>query len=85
MIFDRENAARTEHQRRVAHVTRQQQCPERTLLGGQPVAAGQVLGRVEGLEVRSEIDGLLRGVTRDGVRVAAGAKLADVDPRNVYG
>lgn len=48
---------------------------------GDSVRAGQVLGRVEGEALRAAIDGVVRGITRDGVGVAAGAKVADVDPR----
>lgn len=54
----------------------------RTDLGiGQPVRAGQLLGRVDTYELRSAIHGVVRGITRDGVRVSPGAKVADVDPR----
>jgi xanthine dehydrogenase accessory factor len=48
---------------------------------GRPVRAGQVLGTVGRHELRASIDGVVRGITRDGVRVAVGAKVADVDPR----
>ena len=48
---------------------------------GQPVRAGELLGRVDEHELRAAIHGVVRGITRDGIRVAAGAKLADVDPR----
>jgi xanthine dehydrogenase accessory factor len=48
---------------------------------GDAVKAGDCLGAVAGQEVRSQISGVLRGITRDGVPVAAGAKVGDVDPR----
>lgn len=52
-----------------------------TLEIGDGVRAGQVLGRVGDEELTSSIDGVVRGITRDGVPVTAGAKVADVDPR----
>jgi xanthine dehydrogenase accessory factor len=48
---------------------------------GDAVQAGQLLGMIDRQEVRAAIDGVLRGITRDGVPVGSGAKLADVDPR----
>ena len=48
---------------------------------GDAVRAGQVLGRVGDEELRAAIDGVVRGITRDGVPVGLGAKVADVDPR----
>jgi xanthine dehydrogenase accessory factor len=48
---------------------------------GDPVAAGQVVGRVGGHEVRAQIPGMLRGLLRNGVPVHEGLKVGDVDPR----
>jgi xanthine dehydrogenase accessory factor len=48
---------------------------------GAIVAAGDVVGHVEGEPVTTPIGGLLRGAIRDGVVVEAGAKVGDVDPR----
>jgi xanthine dehydrogenase accessory factor len=48
---------------------------------GQAIRAGQTVGTIDGQPLRAAIDGLVRGVTRDGVQVSAGAKVADVDPR----
>lgn len=48
---------------------------------GDRVAAGDVVGRVEGAEVRTAIAGVLRGLVRTGVPVTAGLKVGDVDPR----
>ena len=48
---------------------------------GTPVAAGAVLGRVNGTPVRTEISGVVRGLIAGGRTVAAGTKIADVDPR----
>lgn len=50
---------------------------------GDPVRAGDPLGTLDGQPLMAAIDGLVRGVTRDGVRVTAGAKVADVDPRGM--
>jgi xanthine dehydrogenase accessory factor len=49
---------------------------------GDPVDAGELVARVDGREVRSQIRGLLRGLLRAGVRVWPGLKAGDVDPRN---
>ena len=48
---------------------------------GDSVRSGQVLGRVDEQELLAAIDGVVRGITRDGVRVGTGAKIADIDPR----
>lgn len=48
---------------------------------GERVAAGELVARVGPHEVRSAIDGVLRGLLRDGLDVTAGAKVGDVDPR----
>ena len=50
---------------------------------GDKLRAGDTIGAVAGETVVSHIDGVLRGVLRDGLRVSSGAKLADVDPRGV--
>ena len=47
---------------------------------GDTVLEGQVLGRVNGSEVRSKIDGTVRGLLLPGP-VTKGLKIADVDPR----
>lgn len=49
---------------------------------GARVKAGQVVATVDGQPVRVEIAGALRGLLRSGVRVAAGCKVGDVDPRD---
>jgi xanthine dehydrogenase accessory factor len=48
---------------------------------GQPVRAGEEIGRVDEHVVRAPISGFLRGLARDGVAVSAGRRLAEVDPR----
>lgn len=40
-----------------------------------------VVGDVEGVPVKSQIAGLVRGLLRDGVEVSLGTKVGDVDPR----
>ncbi len=48
---------------------------------GDRVVSGQVVAVVEGREVRAKIDGVLRGLVRNGVWVGANCKIGDVDPR----
>ncbi len=48
---------------------------------GDRLAAGEAIGRVGDAELRAEIDGVLRGLLWSGLEVAAGFKVADVDPR----
>ncbi|HET8569832.1 MAG TPA: selenium-dependent molybdenum cofactor biosynthesis protein YqeB [Candidatus Limnocylindria bacterium] len=48
---------------------------------GDPVRRGEVVGTVAGEPVCSAFDGCLRGLIHDGVRVHAGMKVGDVDPR----
>jgi xanthine dehydrogenase accessory factor len=52
----------------------------RTMLG-ERVAAGAVLGELEGEAIRAPIAGTLRGMARDGVRVQCGHRVIEVDPR----
>jgi xanthine dehydrogenase accessory factor len=49
-------------------------------LGGR-VEAGQVVGHVEGEPLVAKVGGIIRGIVKDGLPVAAGAKLVDIDPR----
>ena len=48
---------------------------------GDVVRAGETVARVDDSEVRSAIDGVLRGLLRDGIEVSDGFKVGDVDPR----
>jgi xanthine dehydrogenase accessory factor len=48
---------------------------------GDMVKAGQIVARVGGVPVQAEIHGVLRGMIRGGIRVPAGTKIGDVDPR----
>lgn len=48
---------------------------------GDTVAAGAVVGHVDGHPVETEIEGLIRGLVASGIEVPEGAKLGDTDPR----
>ncbi len=48
---------------------------------GAAIEPGQAVGAVDGLPVVAKLGGILRGIVKDGLSVAAGAKLADIDPR----
>lgn len=48
---------------------------------GDLVQAGQVLATIDGAEVTAALDGVLRGLIRDGYPVEKGLKIADIDPR----
>ncbi|MBR5970764.1 MAG: EF2563 family selenium-dependent molybdenum hydroxylase system protein [Lachnospiraceae bacterium] len=48
---------------------------------GDMVKQGDVIGRVDDTPVTASIDGLLRGILRDGFPVRKGCKTADIDPR----
>ncbi len=48
---------------------------------GRLVRAGDPVAAIGELELRAPLDGILRGLTHDGVEVEAGAKVVEVDPR----
>ncbi len=48
---------------------------------GSYVKKGDVIALVDGTEVYASIDGIIRGMIRDGYIVAPGLKIADIDPR----
>ena len=48
---------------------------------GELVAAGDVVATVDGQPLLAPIAGALRGLTRDGIRVARDTKVIEVDPR----
>lgn len=50
---------------------------------GTPVGEGQILGRVDGQEVRAALRGVLRGLIRPGILVEKDLKIGDVDPRGI--
>lgn len=45
------------------------------------VDAGEIVGTVEDTTIPAGIAGLIRGMLRSGVRVRAGMKIGDIDPR----
>ncbi len=45
------------------------------------VYKGVVIGHHDGQPVRASIDGILRGLVRDGTEIPAGAKILEIDPR----
>jgi xanthine dehydrogenase accessory factor len=47
----------------------------------QRVSAGEVVAAIGGKELAAPLDGILRGLTHDGVPVEAGTKVLEVDPR----
>lgn len=49
---------------------------------GDSVVAHQIIGQVGDVPLEAPISGVLRGLLRDGVRVAKGGKLIEVDPVN---
>jgi len=48
---------------------------------GDQVEAGQIVGEVDGAVLTAKVGGIIRGIVKDGLSVAQGAKLADIDPR----
>jgi xanthine dehydrogenase accessory factor len=54
--------------------------PEREI--GDTVRTGECVGFVDGAEVLSTLDGVLRGLIAEGTQVFAGLKIGDVDPRS---
>lgn len=48
---------------------------------GEQVEKGEVVAIVESTPVYAQISGLIRGMIKEGVRVAQGTKIGDIDPR----
>jgi len=48
---------------------------------GDTVAAGEVVGYIDGVPVKVAITGMLRGLLQTGLMVKSGMKLGDIDPR----
>jgi xanthine dehydrogenase accessory factor len=48
---------------------------------GELLHKGEVVGKVKDQEVRSEIEGVLRGLIRPGIQITKGLKIGDIDPR----
>ncbi|MDR3165033.1 MAG: EF2563 family selenium-dependent molybdenum hydroxylase system protein [Synergistaceae bacterium] len=55
---------------------------EHALSIGDHVEAGDIVTRVDGVEVRSKIRGVLRGLIHPSVLLSRGMKIGDVDPRD---
>ncbi|WP_298428316.1 xanthine dehydrogenase [Rhodoblastus sp.] len=52
---------------------------------GAPVLSGETLGKLGYSTIRAPLDGVLRGLARDGHFIRAGASLVEVDPRGRRG
>jgi xanthine dehydrogenase accessory factor len=50
---------------------------------GDLVQAGDVVARVDDAPVRSQLDGVVRGLLHDGLPTHSGMKVGDVDPRGI--
>ena len=48
---------------------------------GAMVKKGQTIAMIEGTPVKASLDGVLRGLIREGFPVKKGLKIADIDPR----
>jgi xanthine dehydrogenase accessory factor len=88
VLRDRASAARAGGPRALDGVTRERFVPapvagtwRTTAMVGQPVVAGDVVGRLGERAIHAPITGHLRGLARDGVAVMAGQRIVEVDPR----
>ena len=43
--------------------------------------AGDLLGQIGGHKLYAQVAGIIRGITKDGIVVKQGTKVAEVDPR----
>ncbi|MFQ5840445.1 MAG: selenium-dependent molybdenum cofactor biosynthesis protein YqeB [Candidatus Methylomirabilales bacterium] len=48
---------------------------------GDSVRAGEIVGHVGEIPLTAEVSGIVRGIVKDGLSVAKGQKLVDLDPR----
>jgi xanthine dehydrogenase accessory factor len=48
---------------------------------GAKVFKGVIVGQLDGIKIHAPIDGVLRGLVRDGTELPAGVKLLEIDPR----
>jgi xanthine dehydrogenase accessory factor len=48
---------------------------------GEKVMTGDVIGHIGSQSIKTEINGVVRGILQDGISIAARTKVADVDPR----
>lgn len=51
---------------------------------GSRVFRGMTIGHLDGRAVATPLDGVIRGLVRDGLEVPAGVKLLEIDPRNRF-
>jgi xanthine dehydrogenase accessory factor len=49
---------------------------------GETVRSGEPVGTIGDRQLKAPLDGIIRGLVRDGVQVATGAKLVEIDPVN---
>jgi xanthine dehydrogenase accessory factor len=49
---------------------------------GETTQTGQVIGTLDDLQLKAPVDGIIRGLVRNGVHVNKGAKLVEIDPVN---
>lgn len=52
---------------------------------GDKIRHGEIIARIEGVDVEARIDGVLKGLIRPGVYVTHGLKIGDIDPRGDAG
>ncbi len=52
---------------------------------GEMVKRGDTVGDIAGADLHAGIDGILRGLLRDGTEIQKGAKIGDIDPRGNAG
>lgn len=45
------------------------------------VNSGDIVGKIEGVDVKARFNGVVRGLLRNGSKVYAGMKIGDIDPR----
>jgi len=48
---------------------------------GESIRAGAVVAQIDDTPLLAPLDGLIRGLTRDGVTVTIGLKVIEIDPR----
>jgi len=58
---------------------------ETTRAVGDMVIQGEAVARIGAMELTAPLGGILRGLTRDGVPVAKGTKVVEIDPRGDEG
>jgi len=49
---------------------------------GQKIKSGAIIGKINNKPLKAEIDGVIRGLLKPGIKITAGTKLADIDPRS---